>query len=120
MTATLAPVITRIPRTVDGCTWQATVDTPNGPVSVTARTRARVLANLTEQVERFGTPTNPAIADLYRESGWDGAPMAERIANQLDYLTDGFCRTAYNDGIYTPEQIAEAIPVLETMMEEHQ
>lgn len=118
MTATIAPVITRIPRTLDGCTWHATVDTPNGPVVATARTRAQLLANLAEQVEQFGTPTNPVIADLHNESGWDGAPMTERIANQLDYLTEGFCRIAYNDGIYTPEDIDAAIPVLETMMEE--
>lgn len=49
-----APTVTRIPRTVDGCTWRAEAHTPDGRlIGATAHTRAGVLEAFADQWERF-------------------------------------------------------------------
>ena len=49
-----APIVERIPRQIDGCTWYAYAEHKTiGRIGTTARTRARVLLSFAEQWERF-------------------------------------------------------------------
>lgn len=48
------PTVTRIPRTVDGCTWYASAKDASGDtIGASARTKRDVLVRFSEQWERF-------------------------------------------------------------------
>jgi len=51
----VTPIVDRIPRTIDGCTWYAYSDqSAHGRIGATGRTKASALDNFAEQWERFG------------------------------------------------------------------
>lgn len=54
-TTSPTPTVERIPRTVDGGTWYASVTTENGTIGATGRTKKAALAYFQDQWIRFSS-----------------------------------------------------------------